>query len=171
MSSCVGAREGGRLEVEGHDVPRHHGVGRHVQLLGEVGPEGALVDRSEAPDRREVPLPVEHEALVVDVAVEVDRELRDAQHRPVVEEVGLGEPAGAVEHDASGEPEVAVEPRVEQGAAVDLDAELSVALAAGVGSGLEPEAGAVGVGAHDRKPAAGEPPTLLHASSAPPTTT
>ena len=73
------------------------------------------------PDRRHVGLAIEHQTALVDVAVEVDGELRDAGDR-----LGhVDEHVGAVgEHDAPGDAQVAVEPAVEQHAAVDLDAEL-----------------------------------------------
>lgn len=50
----------------------------------------------------------------------------------------------ALDHHTAGEPEVAVEPRVEQDAAVDLDAKLRVALGDVLGSGLSRRWGAVG---------------------------
>ena len=98
------------------------------------------------PHRRQVGLAVEHEAALVDVAVEVDGQLRDAGDR-----LGdVDEHVGAVgEHEPAGDAEVAVEPAVEQHAAVDLDAELAPAGAAAVGVGLDAQAGRVGVGADD----------------------
>ncbi len=57
--------------------PRHAGSG------GEEGGEVALARPAEAPDGCQVLLPVEHDALVVHVAVEVDGELAHPQERPV----------------------------------------------------------------------------------------
>ena len=51
--------------------------------------------------------------------------------------------------DPARQAEVAVEPRVPEGAAVDLDGELLPPEPARVGLGLDPEVRAVGVGAHD----------------------
>ena len=95
---------------------------------------------------RQVGLAVEHQPALVDVAVEVDRQLRHPGDRlGDVDErrraVGGDDPAG----DA----EVAVEPAVEQHAAVDLDAELPPAGAPAVGPRLDAQAGRVGVGADD----------------------
>ena len=53
------------------------------------------------------------------------------------------------QHDAAGDAEVAVEPRVDQRAAVDLDAELLPTDAAGVGPRLDAQARRVGVGADE----------------------
>ena len=55
---------------------------------------------------------------------------------------------------AAGDPEVAIEPRVEQHAAVDLDAELRVALGGVLGVRLEAQVRAVGVRADDAEPGA-----------------
>ena len=77
------------------------------------------------------------------------------------------------EHDPAGDAEVAVEPRVQQHAAVDLDAELLPAEAAGVGARLDPQARRVGVRADDperRAPACGRS-ARRQATSAPPRTT
>ena len=78
----------------------------------------------DAPHRGEVLLGVELEALAVDVAVEVDGELGDPQQRPVEVRTGALELAVDPDDDPARQAEVAVEPGVEQGAAVDLDAEL-----------------------------------------------
>ena len=68
----------------------------------------------------------------------------------------VGAVAAGIGHgDPARQPEVAVEPRVEQHAAVDLDAELAAADPAGVGLGLDPQVRAVGVGADDPEPGAG----------------
>ena len=91
-------------------------------------------------------LAVEHDAALVDVAVEVDGELRHPGDR-----VGHGhEGVGAVgEHEAAGDAEVAVEPAVEEDAAVDLDAELAPPGPPAVGVRLDPQPGGVRVGADD----------------------
>ncbi len=90
---------------------------------------------ADAPHRRGVLLLVELQALVVDAAVEVDGQLRDAHDRP-----GADQPRLAVgEHQPAGQPQLAVQPGVEQRPAVDLDAELLPADAADVGSRLELE--------------------------------
>ena len=80
---------------------------------------------------REVLLAVEDDAPLVHLAVEVDGELGDPQQRPVdLHAGGLGRRRS---DDPAGQAEVAVEPRVQQDAAVDLDAELAPARRTGVG--------------------------------------
>ncbi len=101
---------------------------------------------AEAPDRRHVALLVELEALGVHGPVEVDGELRHAQQRAV----DVDEPGGAVaQREPAGEAEVAVEPGVEQRAAVDLDGDLPPAVRARVGDGLDAQVGGVRVGSDD----------------------
>ena len=92
-----------------------------ADLRGEVAAHVAgLV--ADPPQRHHVLLPVEGQ-LVVLAAVEVDRELRDAQdRRSVVEEPRL-DAVGRAHRDPAGEPEVAVEPGVEDEAAVGLHRE------------------------------------------------
>ena len=71
---------------------------------------------------RHVGLTVEHEPALVDVAVEVDRQLRHAGDRLA----DVDEHVRAVgEDEAPGDAEVTIEPAVEEHAAVDLDAELA----------------------------------------------
>ena len=81
-------------------------------------------------------------------------------------------PAARTRHPAR-QAEVAVEPGVEQDAAVDLDAELAVAGPAGVGPGLDAQVGAVGVGADQAEPVVelGAGRRATHATSDPPRTT
>ena len=98
----------------------------------------------QAPQGQQVGLAVEAEG-VVDAAVQVRGDLGDAGDGPGAHEVD-----GAVAGDEpAGEPELAVEEGVEQGAAVDLGVDELVAAAAQGGGGLELEGGGVGVGAHD----------------------
>ena len=89
---------------------------------------------------------VEDQASLVDVAVEVDRQLRNAADGLVDRDV---DGRAVVQLDAAGDAEVAVEPRVDQCAAVHLDAELLPSDAAGVGARLDPQPGRVGVGADE----------------------
>src|SRR5690606_34914728 len=83
---------------------------------------------------------------VADLAVEVDRQLRNARDRAGAHEVLIARDG----HDAAREAELAVEPRVDEGAAVDLPAELPPASRAGAGRlRLELEARRIGVGSDD----------------------
>ena len=79
-------------------------------------------------------------------------------------------PAGAAHDDPAGQPEVAVEPGVQQGAAVHLDGELAASGPPGVGVGLDPQVGAVGVGADDAEPAGAwcAPPSSPRRRGSPP---
>ena len=88
------------------------------QPVGELA--GAAACRCPTPGVRWCLL-VEHQPALVDVAVEVDRQLRHPADRLVDAHVDGG---AVAQHDPAGDAEVAVEPRVEQRAAVDLDAEL-----------------------------------------------
>ena len=86
------------------------------------------------PHGRHVDLPVEHETTLVDITVEVDRQLRDASDRfgDVDEHVGA---VGV--HQPPGDAEVAVQPAVQQHAAVDLHGELPPTGPRAVGMGLD----------------------------------
>ena len=98
----------------------------------------------EADDRLRVALPVEGQALVR-LPVQVDRQLRDARDGS-----GLCQHGGAVrEHEAPGEAELAVQPRVQQRAAVDLHPGLQSTGGRDVRLGLELEARRVRVRTHD----------------------
>ena len=110
-----------------HQVPGEHVARADAELAGHEALKPASSGPPSDPDRHQVALAVEHQALVVDLAVEVDRELRHAQDRAVDQEQARS--AGrAVAHDhAAREPEVAIEPRVQERAAVDLDRQLAPA--------------------------------------------
>jgi len=84
-------------------------------VIYEVG----LCRIAHAEDRSEVALPVEGQR-VVDLAVQVHGQLRNAQERP-----GANEMLGTVVGDeAAGKFQLAVEPGVQQRTTVDLDAGL-----------------------------------------------
>lgn len=135
------------LDGVGHQVPAGDLARGQARLLLQEGDEIAVADVvAEAPDGLEVTLLVELEALGGDRPVEVDGELGDAQEGSV----DVDEAAGAVaQGEPAGDAEVAVEPGVEQRAAVDLHGDLAPAVRAAVGAGLDPQVGGVGVGADD----------------------
>ena len=54
-----------------------------LELLREEAGERAFLGLPESPHRHDVLLPVEHHASLVHVTVEVDRELRQPQQRPI----------------------------------------------------------------------------------------
>ena len=173
---AVASEPGRRGEVVRHDIPRHNGVALDVELVGQKLAEPRGVRLAQPPHRGHVLLAVELQS-VVRVAVEVDRQLRDAQQRPITapqhrrrtriglvpeREVsrrigertsracgGIGEcfRSLARNRDTARQAQVAVEPGVQQHAAVDLHAELAVAQRAAVGLGSDSQIGAVGVGA------------------------
>ena len=122
-----------------------HVARRDAQLLREKAPEGAVVGRAERPDGHQVQLRVEPESLLTDVAVEVNRELRYPQHRPVHPDQPDLRAVRGTHHRAPGQAEVPVEPGIEQRATVDLDAKLAHADPAGVRARLDAQRRAVGV--------------------------
>ena len=155
MSSLVDADEGAGADVVEHEVPGEDGRRVDVELGGDERREGPRGDVAEPPDGAEVLLGVEEQPLGGDLPVEVDRQLRNATDRSIDEEQALLEPARTPHDDPPGEPQVPVEPGVEQRAAVDLDGQLATACPPGVGVGLDPQVGAVGVGADDAEAAGG----------------
>ena len=126
-----------------------------TEPLGEAFPGGHRPGR---PDRAQLHVAIEHEPTIVDLAVEVDRQLRntgdrladvDERRRPV----GSDHPPG----DA----QVTVEPTVQQHTAVDLDAEELPVGDGLVGVGVDAQARRVGVRPHDahaRRAAVGQAP-------------
>ena len=85
----------------------------HPELVGQVTGEATGSLTAEAPDRGQVLLGVELEALV-HVAIQVDGQLGDPQQRPVVpHQLDLVALVGAHPHPPR-QPEVAIEPGVEQ---------------------------------------------------------
>ena len=97
-----------------------------------------------------VPLAVEGERLV-GAAVEMDRELGDAQPRP-----GAHEVLGAVmEGESAGEREFTVQPGVQEGPAVHFHPCLQPAVLPGGGPGLELERRGIRVRAEDVEPGGG----------------
>ena len=139
---AVGAEDGGRLDVEEPELPRrrHGGAGALGDPRREVGAEVG------GPHRAHVRLAIEDEAPLVDVAIEVDGELRHPGDRLV----DRHERRRAVRRDeATGDAEVAVQPAVEQHPAVDLDAELAPPGAVDVGAGLDAQVRRIGVGADE----------------------
>ena len=113
-------------------------------LLRDVG-EDLQSGPADAPDRCGVLLLVQLQALVVDPAIEMDGELRDPHDR-----LGADQPDLARgQHQPASQPQLAVEPGVEQRRTVDLDADLLPAVPAEIRSRLELEPGRVGVRAHD----------------------
>jgi hypothetical protein len=94
-------------------------------------------------------LGVELEPGLVQLPVEVDRELGDPQQWTVVtHQAGLHPTVDGQAHPA-GETEVPIQPGVEEHAAVDLDPQLVPRAGHGIRARLDPEVGAVGVGSDD----------------------
>ena len=110
-------------EVVGHDVPCHDVVAaRRRARSARNRRKPSVVGCAETPHRRQVQLRVEQQPLGVDLTIEVDGQLGDPQQRPVDQQQPLlGGATGPHDHPPR-QAEVSVEPRVEQGAAVDLDA-------------------------------------------------
>ena len=109
----------GRFERVDHGVPGADPAGVTAQLRGEHGDEAVFTGLSatQRPERGEMLLFVQQQALVVDLAVEVDGQLGNPQQRPLdPKQPG----AAARDADPARQAQIAVEPRVEQRAAVDL---------------------------------------------------
>lgn len=133
----VGAEDGGALDVVEAEFPPRR---RRAEVASGSDPVGELAGRrcADPPDGGEVLLGVEQEATAVDLAVEMDGQLRHA-----------GDGFGDVDEDRcaagidepTGDAEVAIEPAVVEDAAVHLDGELLPAEAARIGPGLHPQAG------------------------------
>ena len=83
-------------------------------------------------------LGVQDKPLVSHPLVEVDGQLRDAGHCPVVTHEPLDPPVTVTYHDPPRHAQVAVQPRVQQGAAVDLHADLAETQTTLVGYRLDP---------------------------------
>ncbi len=137
---AVAAQVGGRLDAVHHQVPALDVGGRYAGLLGDEGDQIALGHLAQAPDRRHVALLVQLQAVGVHRAVEVHGKLGHSQQRPV----DMDEPVAAVtERHPPAQPQVAVEPGVEQRAAVDLDGDLPPAPGAGVRNRFDAQIGRV----------------------------
>src|SRR5690606_11532123 len=139
---------GGRNDVVEAEVVAEHRVGRSAGLLREQIVQADVASRRERPDRRHMALRIKLQTLVVDAAVEVDGEARDTGDRAIeANERGAKAALGTDEH-AAGQAEVAIQPGVEEHAAVRLDGDLMRAVGAGLGARLDPEVGQVGVRAY-----------------------
>ena len=92
---------------------------------------------------------VELETLLIELAVQVDRETRHAQEGPFEIDELAAEFSSVAHDDTAGERQIAVEPGVEQHAAIGLDRELGVAVAVHVGDRLQAQIRRIGVGPDD----------------------
>ena len=149
----------GRLRVARDQVPGHDVVGRHrgirgfgggAGLVGRVG--GVGEHRGERPlitgvpdHRRGVPLTVQLQALVVDAAIEVDGQLRNARHRT---RPGQMHATIAGDHPA-GELDLAIRPCAEQRTPVNLHRHLGIPRRTRIRIRLDPETRRIRVGTDD----------------------
>ena len=142
--------------VEAQLVIQHH-VGVQPMFPGKlVGEHGAEVDPFVTgklrEDRWQLGLGVDGPTHV-GFTIEVNGQVRDDGDRCLeVDQLAL-DLAVAAEGHAAGQGQVAIEPRRQQCAAIDFDAQLPEALALQFRLGLDPQAGAVGVGADQANPA------------------
>ena len=147
------AEHGGGLGVRDDDVVAADLRRVHLRARDAVRQQAqqVLTRRVAQPvDRVHVLLLVQDQPLVHG-AVQVDGQLREPQQRP-----RGGEVLGAVpHHQAPGELQFAVQPGVEQGTAVDLDAGLQPPELARGGFGLELERRRIGVRTQDVEPGGG----------------
>ncbi|MCY1426078.1 hypothetical protein D9M71_418890 [compost metagenome] len=116
-----------------------------LQLFGEqIAEIAVLADGELGEDRRQFGLRIDRPAQI-GFAVEMDRQVGNHRDgRLEVDQLAF-HLAGEAEGDAAGQRQVAVEPRGEQGAAVDFHAQLPVTLASQFRIRLDAQAGAVGV--------------------------
>ena len=128
-----------------HEVESEHIGGGDSSRVGNLGEEGALLRFAQTGNRGEVDMRIEHEPLLVDPPVEVDRQLGHPGDRAIDPDQHLPDPVAGTDGQATGASEVPVQPGVEEGAAVDLDAELSHPVCGSVRVRREAEVGAVGV--------------------------
>ena len=107
----VPAGQGGPSDIVHDQVPGDDGVGGNIDDRGEVLAQVALSGLAQRPDRCHVALGVELEPLRADLAVEVDGQLRDAQHGLVDVYRHRLHVAFAVHHrDLAREAQIAVDP-------------------------------------------------------------
>ena len=93
-------------------------------------------------------------APLIDVPVQMDGQARDGGNRALnIQQMGANCAGAGAYLDAAGEPEVAIEPGVQQDATVDLHAQPGVAAAVAQRIGFQAQTRTVGVGA-DHAPAA-----------------
>ena len=110
-------------------------------------------------DGRHVALEVHFESIV-ERPIEVDGEARDAHDGAVhldelMREFGFNAIASTAHENASGDAEVAVEPRVPEASTIVLHAHLQEVGGGRLGVGLQAGAGGIGVRADDHEPVAG----------------
>ena len=142
-----GTEEGRLLSGNGVDVVTDDSFGIDAGGGGEQFDDVRLSEIGQTDDGSGMTLLVQGQTLV-DLPVQVDRELRDAGDRP-----GSGEHDAAVgKAEPPGEGELAVEPRIQQRPAVDLHSHLTGALDGVLAAGFELESGGIGVGTEHAEP-------------------
>ncbi len=132
----------------GHHVPAENvlRLGLHLGCQESTEVAGLCAD---APDRRQMVLGVELQAVLRYVAVQVDRELSHPEDGFVDAHQPASDPVVLADGDAARQPQVPVEPRIGECAAVHLDAEELPAGPGEVGARLDAQIRTVGVGTDD----------------------
>jgi hypothetical protein len=130
-----GLRVGYRNVVPGDILGGPAGKGR--KMTDEIG----LLDVAEPDNRIEVSLRVEFQAICIDAAIEVHGELGESKQRP-----GAHERSRAIsERESSRKLEFAIQPRVEEWTAIDLDSGLQPSEVSGARLRLQLEPRRIGV--------------------------
>ena len=159
MNSSARAEDRRRLDVVGHQVEGQHPIGGDVgeALRAQLGREqiAQLGRVLEADHGRQVLLRVELQTLVLDLAAEVDGEVRDPQQRTREVDQHALQTGSDLQADPARQREVAIQPGVQQHAAVGLDPDLSVAVGAQIRPRLDAQIRRIGVGAEDAEAALG----------------
>ena len=118
------------------------------QLAGQQGAQVAPAIQAVGEDGRHVGLRVDGQAII-DAPVQVDGQVGHYCNGALeVDQAAVQRAVNVAESDATGQRQVAVKPGREQGAAVDLDAQLPEPLLVLLWLRLHTQAGAVGMGAN-----------------------
>ena len=139
-----------------HHVPAEDVRRTEVEAVGDHLAEAPGIERSQGPDGDQVGLAVEQQALLVDVAIEMYGQLGNPHDRTVDADQHLSNVAVSPNRQSSREPEITIEPRVQEYTAVHVDTQLPESGARPVGVGPHPEVGAVRVCADDPEAALGQ---------------
>src|SRR5699024_6710908 len=137
----VDTEGGGDLGVGEDEVKAFDRGGIDVGVPGNFGKNIGLAAGPNNGDQ--VLLTIEFQT-VVDAAVQVDGQLRDARHRGGVDQV-----LGVVGDEATGKAQSAIQPRVHQGATVDLYSHSAVTGRGVIGQRFDPKSRGISVGSHD----------------------
>lgn len=96
-------------------------------------------------------LTIEHQTLFVDVAIEMNRKLRDAKQRLIETKEAGGKARLCFHHRSARKPEIAIKPGVQESSAVHLNTKLPIAFFDVLCIRFEAKVRTIGVRADDPK--------------------